>query len=110
LQLRPIGTTLPDEVPPKPLPTAVGASEFSADQIDGIEAEDRHIVLVIRMEVRQMVRRTDFHVHTDDNSKKAAEFWHRVILSAKRISTYRASIVRQNSLAKGRLADEGGGG
>jgi hypothetical protein len=46
------------------------------------------------------------HVHTNDDSKKAAEFWHCIILSAKRISTYRASIVRQNSPAKGRLADE----
>ena len=54
--------------------------EFSGHQFDGIEAEDRHIVLVVRVEVRQVVRRPDLHIHTNDDTKKAAEFRHGTIL------------------------------
>jgi hypothetical protein len=31
------------------------------------------------MEVRQVMRPPNFHVHANDDSKKTAEFWHRVI-------------------------------
>ena len=64
--------------------------EFAGDQFDGIEAEDRHIVLVLGVEVRQVVRCPDLHVHTNNDTKKAAEFWHIVIPSPKRTSAYLA--------------------
>ena len=42
------------------------------DQFYRIDAEDRYIILIIRVKVRQVVRRADFHVHPDDDPKEPA--------------------------------------
>jgi hypothetical protein len=54
----------------------LASREFSGDLVDGIKAEDRDIVLVIRVEVRTVMWGTDFHVHTNDDAKKTAKLWH----------------------------------
>jgi hypothetical protein len=41
-------------------------------ELDRIQGKDRSFILVIRVEVGQVVRPTNFHVHPDDDSKEAA--------------------------------------
>ena len=48
----------------------------AGDQLDWIKAKHRHVILIIRVKVGQVVRRADFHVHPDDDAEKAAQLRH----------------------------------
>ena len=50
--------------------------QVTGKQIDGLYAENRNVLLIVCMEVRRMVRAADLHVHSNYNSKEAAELWH----------------------------------
>ena len=48
----------------------------------GVNAIYSHIVLVVRVKMRDVMWRADFYVHPDDDAKEPAEFGHGLILSA----------------------------
>ena len=50
--------------------------ESAANALDRIESECGQRVLIQGVEVRSMVRRTDFHEHPNDYSEKARQFRH----------------------------------
>ena len=54
--------------------------QSSADHFERFDAVDRHLVLVVGMEMRQVVGRLRFGEHADDDPKKPAQFRHDAIL------------------------------
>jgi hypothetical protein len=61
--------------------TPLSLREFPGDHIHRVEGEDTHIILVPRMEMGLVMRRSSFGKHSDDNPEKPAEFRHRTILA-----------------------------
>lgn len=54
------------------LPLGKAAGEY----FDRINSNDGHLVLIVSVKVRRVVRSAHLDKHPDDYSKKAAEFWH----------------------------------
>jgi hypothetical protein len=42
----------------------------AADHLHGVNPNDSHLILVVGMEMRSVVRRTRFGIHPDDDAKK----------------------------------------
>ncbi len=53
----------------------------SSDQFYWVEAEEGHIILVMRMEMWPVVRHADFHIHPNNNAKETTKFRHFSIVS-----------------------------
>jgi hypothetical protein len=62
---------------------ALLARNRPCDQLNRIEAKNADIILIIRVEVWQMVRSANFHVHPNDDAEEAAQFGHGIILHRK---------------------------
>ena len=58
--------------------------QSSREQFNRIKTEDSHIVLVVGMKVRRVVRDADFHIHSDDDPEESAQFWHDCIISTEK--------------------------
>jgi len=50
---------------------ALTPRQRSSNQVDGFQTEYPDIVLIVRMEVRQMMRAADLHIHSNDNPEEA---------------------------------------
>ncbi len=50
--------------------------KFTGHEFDGVQTEYRHIVLVVGVQVRQVVRPPDLDKHTDDDTEESAQFRH----------------------------------
>ncbi len=50
------------------------------DQLDGIDAENADLLLIVSVEVHDVVLSTNLHEHSDDDAKEAAQFRHKRIL------------------------------
>ena len=62
----------------------LGSREFAADALDGIDCEYRLRVLEHGVKVRAMMRRADFHEHSDNDSEEARQFGHADTLHRQR--------------------------
>jgi putative component of membrane protein insertase Oxa1/YidC/SpoIIIJ protein YidD len=52
------------------------ARKVSCDQVDGIDAEYTDVLLVLRMEVRRVMRCASFHEHANDDAEEPADLGH----------------------------------
>ena len=50
--------------------------KFSFKQFYWLKTKHRHMLLIVSMEVWSVMRCADLHVHPNDDSEKATEFWH----------------------------------
>src|SRR5260370_10828096 len=64
----------------------------AGNQLNWIETDNSNVVLIVRVEVRQVVRHAGFHVHANDDPEKTAEVWHGVILAREEPSLMRSGI------------------
>jgi len=66
--------------PPLPLRKA------ACNELDEVDREDANFIMVVRMEVRAMMRPGRLSEHTDDNPEKSSKLWHsgRLHLSSTR--------------------------
>jgi hypothetical protein len=55
--------------------------QIPGDQLNRIDTKNPCMILIVRMEVRRMVRSPDLHEHADYDSKEPADLWHVRILS-----------------------------
>jgi hypothetical protein len=55
--------------------------ERTTDQLNGVNAINAHIFLVVCVKMWPMMWHTGFRIHANNNSKKAGEFWHDLIIS-----------------------------
>src|SRR5207249_7190934 len=55
-----------------PLPSR----QLAGDQLDRVNAEDGHVVLIVRVEVSAMVRATDLDEHANDDAEEPRELRH----------------------------------
>lgn len=54
----------------------LAAGECPSHEFQRVQAVNGNIVCVVNVEMRPVVRDADFHVHTDNDTKKAAKFGH----------------------------------
>lgn len=54
--------------------------ETPSDQLRWLHSINGDVLLIIRVEVRKMVRRVRLGEHSNDDSEEAAQFGHRMIL------------------------------
>jgi hypothetical protein len=66
----------------------------SSNQLNWIQPEYGHIILIIGMEVRQMVRLADFHVHPNNDAKKTAKLRHLRIIPRETIRYRRGKLLK----------------
>ena len=52
------------------------SGERSSDDVHGVNTDDRNFILPVSVKVRDVVLPTDLGEHPNDDSEKAAEFWH----------------------------------
>lgn len=57
--------------------------QAAAKALDGVDGEDGRVLLVVRMEMRPMVRFAGFDVHPDNDPEEAREFRHRLYGSTR---------------------------
>ena len=51
----------------------------TGDQFDRVKTENPHVVLVVRMKMWHMMRRSQFGKHANYNSEKPADFRQRIL-------------------------------
>ena len=56
--------------------TLLATRKRTSNQFDGIQAKYSRVILIIGVEMRKVMRLANFHVHANDDPKKAAEFRH----------------------------------
>jgi hypothetical protein len=54
----------------------VGAADFPSDFLDHIRCKHRYPTLVVRMEVRSVMRAAGLDEHPDDDSEEATDLRH----------------------------------
>jgi hypothetical protein len=54
--------------------------QIARNQFNGINSINSDFILIVGMKVRHMVLDANFHIHTNDNSEKPAQFGHGEIL------------------------------
>ena len=55
---------------------SLAGGQRAGDQVNGVNAKDRVLVLPVGMEVRKVMLAAHLGEHADDDSKKATEFRH----------------------------------
>jgi hypothetical protein len=55
--------------------------EFTRENIHRVNADNGHLILIISMEMRDVVRRAGLGEHTDYDAEESAEFRHKDILA-----------------------------
>ena len=58
----------------------LAARERATDQLNGVNALNTDSVLVVRVEMRAVMWSTGFGIHTNNDPKKACNFWHELII------------------------------
>ena len=58
----------------------LAARENATDQLNGVNAINTDSVLVVRVEMRPVMWSTGFGIHTNNDPKKAGNFWRALII------------------------------
>ena len=72
--------------------TALPLRERARDHLNGINAEDGYLVLIVGMKMSGVMRRTCLRKHPDDDPEEPTELRHRPILPPKRRPTIRMTM------------------
>ena len=56
--------------------TPLAGGQRSRHHVHGVNADDRHVILPIGVEVRDVMLPARLGEHAHDDSEKPAEFWH----------------------------------
>ena len=60
--------------------SALASRESTGDHINGVDSDDRYVILPVRMKVRDVMRCARLGEHANDNSEKATELRYPLIL------------------------------
>jgi cellulose biosynthesis protein BcsQ len=78
------------------------------DQLNGINAEDRYILLIISVEMGDVMGLAQFYEHPDDNPEETAELRHKNILPRimARYNSVEESVYREKKRRNGEKRSE----
>ncbi len=62
---------------------ALPSGQASRKQLHGIDRENSDVVLIVRVKVWRMVRRSNLHEHANDDAEEPTDLWHSRILSTR---------------------------
>src|SRR5439155_1138337 len=67
---------LPVELRPRFDEPLLAPRQRTGDHVDRVDAEDGHVVLMVRMEVRAMMRAANLDEHADDDAEEPRQLRH----------------------------------
>jgi hypothetical protein len=66
----------PDGFHPKLPRAGAVVGEESPNELDSVDREDTNVILIVRMEVRSVVRRCRLGEHANDDPEETGDLWH----------------------------------